>query len=218
MVIWRKQTYGNFAKMSFFMNFLAHLLLSGDDEEVIVGNYVGDFIKGRLTGDKIIGWTDSFLLGVKLHRHIDMFTDEHPTVREAKRKAAVALGKTAGIATDIYFDYFLAKYFNQFCSESLEDYSARMYQVIRENDPLIPVHMKSMVRTMIKQDWLNTYQTLDGIRLTFSRLSGRADFLSVLNLAEEDLEANEPFYYDKFSTFFPQLQAEASRFISEYGN
>jgi acyl carrier protein phosphodiesterase len=218
MVFSMKQTYGNFAKMSFFMNFLAHLLLSGDNEEVIIGNYVGDFIKGRLMGDKIIGWSDHFLLGVKLHRHIDMFTDEHPTVREAKRKAAAVLGKTAGIATDIYFDYFLAKYFNQFCSESLDDYSARMYQIIRENDLLIPVHMKSMVRTMIKQDWLNTYQTLEGISLTFKRLSGRADFLAVLNLAAEDLEANESFYHDKFNTFFPQLQTETVRFISENRN
>ena len=210
-----KQTYGNFAKMSFFMNFLAHLLLSGDDEEVIIGNYVGDFIKGRLTGDKIIGWSEEFLLGVKLHRHIDMYTDEHPIVRDAKHKAADVLGKTAGIAIDIYFDYFLAKYFNQFCSETLNGYSARIYEVIRRNDPLIPVHMKSMVRTMIKQDWLNTYKTLEGIKLTFGRLSRRAEFLDVLNLAEEDLEKNEDFYHEKFNLFFPLLQKEAARFITE---
>ena len=197
------------------MNFLAHLLLSGDNEEVIIGNYVGDFIKGRLTGDKIDGWSDNFLLGVKLHRHIDMFTDEHPTVREAKRMAAKILGKTAGIAIDIYFDYFLAKYFNQFCEETLNRYSLRLYQVIRENDALIPDHMKSMVRTMIKQDWLNTYETLDGIKLTFERLSRRADFLDVLNMAEKDLEENEAFYHNKFNIFFPQLQAEAARFIAQ---
>ena len=197
------------------MNFLAHLLLSGDNEEVIIGNYVGDFIKGRLTGDKIDGWSDNFLLGVKLHRHIDMFTDEHPTVREAKRMAAKILGRTAGIAIDIYFDYFLAKYFNQFCEETLNRYSLRLYQVIRENDALIPDHMKSMVRTMIKQDWLNTYETLDGIKLTFERLSRRADFLDVLNMAEKDLEENEAFYHNKFNIFFPQLQAEAARFIAQ---
>jgi len=197
------------------MNFLAHLLLSGNNEEVIIGNYVGDFIKGRLAGDKINGWSNDFLLGVKLHRHIDMFTDEHPTVREAKRMAAKSLGKTAGIAIDIYFDYFLAKYFNQFCSETLGGYSLRVYNIIRENDLLIPAHMKSMVRTMIKQDWLNTYETLEGIKLTFERLSRRADFLDVLNMAEKDLEENEAFYHNKFNIFFPQLQAEAARFISE---
>ncbi|MCF2446491.1 ACP phosphodiesterase [Dyadobacter sp. CY345] len=197
------------------MNFLAHLLLSGDNEEVIIGNYVGDFIKGRLTGDKIIGWSNDFLLGVKLHRHIDMFTDEHPIVREAKHKAAEELGRTAGIAIDIYFDYFLAKYFDQFCNETLAAYSARMYDVIRKNDPLIPDHMKSMVRTMIKQDWLNTYETLEGIKLTFKRLSGRAEFLEVLNLADKDLKRNEEFYHNKFDLFFPLLQAESARFIVE---
>jgi len=197
------------------MNFLAHLLLSGANEEVIMGNYVGDFIKGRLTGDKITGWSDDFLLGMKLHRHIDMFTDEHPTVREAKRMAACVLGKTAGIAIDIYFDYFLAKYFDQFCSESLAAYSARMYEVIKRNDALVPAHMKSMVRTMIKQDWLNTYETLEGIKITFVRLSGRAEFLDVLTLATKELEKNEAFYREKFYIFFPLLQAEAARFITE---
>ncbi|TKT87521.1 acyl carrier protein phosphodiesterase [Dyadobacter frigoris] len=197
------------------MNFLAHLLLSGENEEVITGNYVGDFIKGRLSGEKITGWSADYLLGLKLHRHIDMYTDEHPTVREAKRMAAKVLGKTAGIATDIYFDYFLAKYFYQFCDESLKSYSDRMYRIIENNDRLIPEHMKSMVRTMIRQDWLNTYETLEGIRITFSRLSGRADFLDVLVLAEGDLAENEAFYHDKFNIFFPQLQAEAARFIQE---
>lgn len=197
------------------MNFLAHLLLSEDREEVIIGNYVGDFIKGRLTGEKISDWSADFLLGLRLHRHIDMFTDEHPTVREAKHLAAKVLGKTAGIAVDIYFDYFLAKYFDQFCDESLNAFSGRMYAVIRKNEHLIPDHMKSMVRTMIKQDWLNTYETLDGIKLTFSRLSHRASFLDVLTQAEEDLEANEEFYHNKFNLFFPELQAETRRFILE---
>jgi acyl carrier protein phosphodiesterase len=203
--------------MSFFMNFLAHLLLSGNNEEVILGNYVGDFIKGRLTGDKIAGWSDDFLLGLKLHRHIDMYTDEHPTVREAKRKAAEILGKTAGIAIDIYFDYFLARNFEQFCSESLELYKARIYRVIETNEDLIPLVMKPMVRSMIRQDWLNSYQTLEGISLTFRRLSGRASFLDVLVTAGEDLVANEEFYHDRFNVFFPQLQSEAERFLRENG-
>jgi hypothetical protein len=47
------------------MNFLAHLLLSGENEEIITGNYVGDFVKGRLTGNKISGWSTDFLLKLK---------------------------------------------------------------------------------------------------------------------------------------------------------
>lgn len=200
------------------MNFLAHLLLSGENEKVIMGNYVGDFIKGRLTGDKVAGWDADFLLGLKLHRHIDMFTDEHSIVREAKKLAAQTLGKTAGIAIDIYFDYFLAKYFDQFCTESLADYSNRLYDLIRRNDTFVPLHMKSMTRTMIKQDWLNTYATLDGIKITFDRLSGRAPFLDVLAYAKADLEKNEDFYLNKFNAFFPELVKESSQFIIQNQN
>jgi acyl carrier protein phosphodiesterase len=30
------------------MNFLFHMLLSGDDEKILVGNFMGDFVKGPL--------------------------------------------------------------------------------------------------------------------------------------------------------------------------
>jgi len=31
------------------MNFLLHMLLSGNDEQILVGNFMGDFVKGPLT-------------------------------------------------------------------------------------------------------------------------------------------------------------------------
>ena len=29
------------------MNFLAHLYLSGTNEKILVGNFIGDYVKGR---------------------------------------------------------------------------------------------------------------------------------------------------------------------------
>ena len=36
------------------MNYLAHLLLSGNDEDVIFGNFIGDAIKGQ-SWDEVLG-------------------------------------------------------------------------------------------------------------------------------------------------------------------
>ncbi len=44
------------------MNFLAHILLSGENEGVMMGNYVGDFIKGRLTDEKTASWNPDYVL------------------------------------------------------------------------------------------------------------------------------------------------------------
>lgn len=197
------------------MNFLAHILLSGENEGVMMGNYVGDFIKGRLSKEKTANWNPDYVVGLKLHRFIDSFTDTHPEVSEAKDVAAVTQGKLAGIVMDIYFDYFLAKNFEHYYKEPLFIYAHRMYSVIERNQHLIPETMVPMVRSMIRQDWLNTYATLDGIDTTFKRLSRRAEFLVPISAAVSDLRANEAFYYTKFLSFFPELRRQAGQFIAE---
>ncbi|KAA6439165.1 DUF479 domain-containing protein [Dyadobacter flavalbus] len=196
------------------MNFLAHILLSGNKEGVIMGNYVGDFIKGLLTEEKTKDWNPDYVLGLKLHRFIDSFTDTHELVRDTKKMAAASNGKLAGIVTDIYFDYFLAKYFNDYASEPLHVYAHHFYTITERNEHLIPPGMVPMVRSMIRQDWLTCYATLDGIDLTFQRLSRRAGFLAPIRTAVSELREHEDFYHEKFNRFFPELQMQADRFIS----
>jgi acyl carrier protein phosphodiesterase len=197
------------------MNFLAHLLLSGEKDGIVMGNFVGDFVKGRLTDDKTILWNPDYVVGLKLHRFIDSFTDTHPVVREAKKMVAQKYGKLAGIIVDIYFDYFLAKFFTDFCDEPLWEYSHRMYSLIEKNDYLVPESMIPMVRAMIRQDWLNSYDTFGGIALTFHRMSRRAGFMEPIYHAADELRKNEKFYEEKFSIFFPELKNETTRYIRE---
>jgi len=197
------------------MNFLAHLLLSGNKDGIVMGNFVGDFIKGRLTDDKTQNWNPDYVTGLKLHRFIDSFTDTHPVVRDAKKKVAEQHGRLSGIIMDIYFDYFLARFFPDFCTETLWEYSHRMYSLIEKNDYLVPEEMVPMVRAMIRQDWLNSYNTFEGIELTFHRMSRRAGFMEPIYSAVEELKRNEMFYEEKFKIFFPELKLESERFINE---
>ncbi|KAA0993220.1 acyl carrier protein phosphodiesterase [Dyadobacter aurulentus] len=197
------------------MNFLAHILLSGEREGVIMGNYVGDFVKGRLTETKTANWNPEYVLGLKLHRFIDSFTDSHEEVREAKHLAARSLGKLAGIVTDIYFDYFLAKHFADYHSDPLFVYAHATYSTIEKNEYLIPEEMIPMVRAMIRQDWLTGYATFEGIDTTFQRLSRRVAYLEPIQSAGQDLRANEAFYYEKFLLFFPDLQAGSAQFLAD---
>ncbi|MCE7064742.1 ACP phosphodiesterase [Dyadobacter sp. CY326] len=195
------------------MNFLAHILLSGNKEGVIMGNYVGDFVKGRLTDERTADWDADYVTGLKLHRFIDFFTDHHDVVREATHKAALSQGKLSGIVMDIYFDYFLAKYFDNFSSQPLAAYARNMYALIERNARFVTKEMAPMVESMIRQDWLTTYASLEGVDLTFHRLSRRAPYLAPLRNAMLELRENEAFYHDKFSAFFPELQKESEQFI-----
>ena len=61
---------------------MAHLFLSGDDDDIKIGNYLGDFVKGNQLDKYPKGIRD----GILLHRKIDHFTDNHPVVLESKKR------------------------------------------------------------------------------------------------------------------------------------
>ncbi len=56
------------------MNFLAHLYLSGNSEELLIGSFIADAVKGS----NFEGYHPQVVKGIKLHRCIDTFTDSHP--------------------------------------------------------------------------------------------------------------------------------------------
>jgi len=62
------------------MNFLAHAYLSFEMPEILVGNLISDFVKGR----KKFDYSLPIQHGISLHRSIDHFTDTHPVTAEAK--------------------------------------------------------------------------------------------------------------------------------------
>ena len=64
------------------MNYLGHLVLSGQDDEVLLGNFIADAIKG--SSYKM--YSTGVQKGILLHRKIDDFTDKHQSYLEGKRR------------------------------------------------------------------------------------------------------------------------------------
>ncbi len=150
------------------MNFLAHLALSGKSEGIIMGNFSGDFIKGTLTTDRTLGWPEDYLIGVKLHRYIDSFTDTHPVVREAKKVLSVPHPKVAGVILDIFYDYFLANHFTEFHGEAWNSTWPKP-TIYCKRKIYIPKPMWPMAEAMIRHDWLGNYKEIKGIKRSFRR-------------------------------------------------
>ncbi len=198
------------------MNFLAHVALSGEREGVLMGNYVGDFIKGQLTALRTESWSADFKLGVELHRYIDHFTDNNPGVIQAKRVLAIKHPKVAGVALDIYFDYFLANNFSRYYQKDLAGFVTHSYTVIQRNKQLIPAAMLPMAEAMIRHDWLYGYSTLPGIKRSFDGLSRRFAFMAAIQGAEEELLRNQNTYEDAFLTFYPKLKIACEKYIDDH--
>ncbi len=200
------------------MNYLAHLALSGTDEETIMGNYSGDFVKGRLEGEKIALLSFKYVLGLRLHRFIDSFTDSHRAISEAKKVLHSSIGRSAGVAVDIIFDHYLARNFRLYYSVDLSVFAESMYTVVESNPHLVPDRMKTFSDALVSNRWLVAYGEMEGIDRTFKSMSRRYPFLSSLREATAVFEKNYLFYQACFSEFYPEIQIETYKFLNDHGS
>ncbi|GAB3996730.1 ACP phosphodiesterase [Spirosoma daeguense] len=196
------------------MNILAHSYLSGRDKGLIIGNFIGDFIKGDPVHPRH-QLSPSEIRGIRLHRAIDSFTDSHPAVDVVRDLLHPRCHKYAGAAVDVFFDHFLATNFETFSGQKLSSFIKEFYQTIETHQTRLPTAAARMAEYMIRQDWLSSYQFTEGIDRSLKGISRRTAYPSGLDTAIEDFTT----YYDligkQFSTFWPELVAHTQPFRSE---
>ncbi len=185
------------------MNFLAHLYLSGDNTSVMLGNFIGDFVKGKNLIEKV---GPEMAKGIELHREIDFFTDQHPIVRESKKRLRPKYRHYSGVIVDVFYDHYLAKNWKDYHHQLLPDYADRVYNLIQKNNALLPERVNMMMPYMIKGNWLVNYATLDGIHRALSGMTRRTPYESKMDESISDLTENYEEFKTEFITFFPELR------------
>lgn len=197
------------------MNFLAHLFLSGKNEEVMVGNLLEDFVVGRIDHPRNVHFNDDIKNGILLHRLIDSFTDTHPSVSDCKSALYDKYHKYAAVLVDIFFDHYLAVNWNTYSTEPLDEFCQRVYGSFQNQWPILPEKMKPMIESMIKHDWLKNYSEFWGIERALMGISRRTTFESNMEQATEDLKVHYQLFDEKFADFFPKMMLECNRFLNE---
>lgn len=195
------------------MNYLAHFYLSFGQKPLIVGNLLGDFVRGRLDHPRNAHYTTPIKQGILLHRHIDSFTDAHPVGLACRQALPHNFGKYRGVVMDMYFDYFLAKHFNDYHAQSLPDFVAEVYQTLEANRAILSADALLLVDSMIKYDWLYHYQFIEGMNRSFQGMSQRFAFLKGIEHAGAELAEREPLYESYFRSFFPDLVSSCEDFL-----
>ena len=194
------------------MNFLAHLYLSGHDKEIMVGNFIGDFVKGK---DLEARCGKGIAKGIRLHREVDFFTDRHPIVKQSKDRLREKYRHYSGVIVDIFYDHFLSKNWDAYSSQFLPDYAEECYSTILSFDVVLPEDAKYMLPYMIKGNWLVNYARIDGIHRALSGMARRSKFESKMEEASVDLERNYDAYQNEFGDFFPLLISYCSEWLSK---
>ena len=170
------------------MNHLAHVFLSGKNENVMMGNLIADFITGketRLCDPK-------FFKGIQLHYFIDIFTDSHPTVKESTKKLHPFHHKYAPVVVDVFYDFFLAKNWALYAGQmnvnvDMRSFINQTYSILEQNKTDFPEKLSKPLPNMIKNDWLYQSTQMEGQKKVFSMLEKRTKYESNFNDAVNHL-------------------------------
>jgi acyl carrier protein phosphodiesterase len=158
------------------LNYLAHAYLSFDHPDLLVGNMIGDYIKGN---EALAALPEGIQKGVKLHRLIDSYTDMHPSIAKCKTYFREDYRLYAGAFVDAMFDHFIANDPQCFESEKhLLDFTQKTYQHIEQHINILPVKFQSVFPYMKAENWLYHYRTLKGMEKSFGGLVRRAQYLN----------------------------------------
>lgn len=195
------------------MNYLGHAFLSMGNADVLTGNMIGDYVKGKIALEE---YPEEIAKGLLLHRHIDTFTDQHPAVARAKVFFREVYELYSGAVVDILFDHFLAndpKHFNS--EQHLFDFSQTTYQQLEANEKYFPEKFGKMFPYMRSQNWLYQYRTLKGTEKSLTGLYNRAKAMP------EPTEAYKTFvghyyqlsqcYYDFIDGIMSYVKVELSQ-------
>jgi acyl carrier protein phosphodiesterase len=195
------------------MNFLAHVYLSGAHSKMMVGNFIGDFVKGKHLHDR---YEPEIAKGIELHRGIDYFTDLHPTVKQSKNRLRAKYRHYSGIIVDIFYDHFLAINWKNYSDVPLSDFAEKVYQLIGKYHAIVPEEVNQMLPYMMRSNWLLNYAKLEGIEKALSGMTRRTMYESHMNESIEDLKNSYQDFQAEFQSFFPELEKWVENWIKEY--
>ncbi len=184
------------------MNFLAHLFLSGELSEIMVGNFIADSVKGNAIHD----FSEGIQKGIKIHRAIDTFTDSHTEMQKSIIRLRERYKKYAPVITDIFYDHFLAINWDNYSVVSLREYTNSVYKYLGEYYSFFPDRSKQFYDYMIKYDILFAYTKIEGIEKVMQGMSRRTHFVSGMETATEELVKNYTDFEKDFKLFFPHIQ------------
>tara|TARA_B100001109_G_C18807517_1_gene448021 strand:+ start:53 stop:637 length:585 start_codon:yes stop_codon:yes gene_type:complete len=186
------------------LNYLAHIFLSGNNDLLKVGNFLGDFVRSKDQKK----YSTEIQKGIKLHHYIDHYTDTHATVKKSKIRLRPQFGHYAPVIVDMYYDHLLALNWSQFSKIKLENFTNHFYNLADKNKLIFPKKAHHILYYMKRDNWLCEYRTLKGIDKALTGMSRRTKFVSKMESAAFELRENFGQYQEDFNSFFPELLAE----------
>jgi len=121
----------------------------------------------------------------------------------------------SGAFTDVVYDHFLARDPNEFNSESLRNFSEKVYRILDSHFEYLPERFARVFPYMKQQNWLFNYSTMQGTELSFGGLVRRARYLKESETAVSLFEEHYKTLHECYKVFFPDLKSFAQRMCQD---
>lgn len=193
------------------MNFLAHIYLSGNNDLLKIGNFMADSVRGH----HYLDYPDEIRKGILLHRYIDTFTDSHPIYRKSKHRLHEKYGHYSGVIMDIVYDHFLAKNWNNYSNENLEDYANNFYKLLQNHYDILTEKTKGMLPYMIARNWLVSYASLAGLEMILFQMDYRTKHRAHMQESIVEVQKFYSEFEEEFTLFFEELRKHCEQKLKE---
>ena len=188
------------------MNYIAHIHIGFHTQTSLLGNFLGDFVKGQIS-DSL---PQSLIEGVTIHRKVDQFTDHHPQVIKLRQAFPESLRRVSGIVIDVVFDYYLLKHWHRFSHQGAQQVLSQFYQQLAEFDAIEHAHFKQLRHSLIRSQWLIDYQSRLTCLRAFKAIEQRLRHKIVFaQQAYQFVEQHDALFDNAFSCFYPALLEHA---------
>lgn len=183
------------------MNYLAHTLLSFENEDILIGNFIADFINAK----QARMMEEHYQRGIDLHRKIDSFTDKHPEFRKGTKRLSKYHSKYSPVVLDILYDHLLAVNWEKYSDKTLEEHSQSTYAIFEKHmDAFLEQGVEHVTR-MIDHDFLAAYAQPEKVEYVLSRMDLRTRFASQFENAIDHLNEDFELYNEEFNLFFHDI-------------
>ncbi|WP_196891468.1 acyl carrier protein phosphodiesterase [Aureivirga marina] len=183
------------------MNYLAHTFLSFNNENICIGNFIADAVKGK----QYLDYNSEIQQGILLHRAIDEFTDSNPIFKRSKKRLDEKYRHYSGVIIDIFYDHFLAKNWELYSSTDLNVYAERVYTLLEKHASIMPEKALQFFVYLKRENMLYNYENVKSIEKVLIGMSHRTKHDSKMEDAIVDLRENYSFLENDFHQFMTDV-------------
>jgi acyl carrier protein phosphodiesterase len=178
-----------------------HLYLSGDNPETLVGNMMGDFVKGRL--DEC--YPPGIRRGIELHRRIDSFSASNPCFIRSKRLIDPSFRHYRGVLVDVFYDHFLARQWEEYRGTPYRDFIRECFAVLLAHEEVLPESLRTLLPRIFSANWLLSYPHMEGVASVLERMSKRVSRPNPLAEGIGELSLHYGQLLGDFRQFLPEI-------------